>query len=72
VAKADSSLLTDGCRLVYGTAEFKSGNVVLTRADEVFRAHEDLALWKVIISSSWKRSAVLGLLRPSHLPVTKI
>jgi hypothetical protein len=67
VARTDSSSLTDGCRLVYGTAEFKSGNVVLTRAHEVFRAHKDFALWKVIISSSWKRSAVLGLLRPSHL-----
>ncbi len=36
VASTDSSLLTDGCRLAYGTAEFKSADVALTRADVVF------------------------------------
>src|SRR5260370_13584627 len=72
VASADSSLVTDGCRLAYGTAEFKSTDVVLTRADGLFSAHEDFALWKVLISSPGKRSPVLGLVRQSHRRVTKI
>ncbi len=72
MASTDSSLLTGGCRLAYGTAEFKSTDVVLNRADGLFSAHEDFALWKVLISSPGKRSPVLGLVRQSHRRVTKI
>ena len=71
MTNADSSLLTDGRRLLYGTAEFKSPDAVSTRAGRGVRQHRNFYLWKVLITSSGKMSAILSLVCQEVLAINE-